>query len=212
MHPGDCPAWEYKHHPKSSELGARCARILVALRGGAIPQEGSTRDTRSLHHSMFVGLTPIGCGYFAGHYRGEKFRCLEHYEVVVQGDPRVGTPAQMVSLDLANFSDHVLRAGLAALRRAYDLPDSRLPPEEKLIFLVTFACRVLVEFLRIHPYANGNGHIGRLVVWLLLSRFGYWPKRWPLNTSPPYHQLLSDYRSGSHEPLEKFVLNCVVGK
>ena len=95
------------------------------------------------------------------------------------------------------------------MERGRQLPSARVPEEEKLYYVVTFACRVLVEFLRIHPYANGNGHIGRFIVWLILARFGYWPKQWPLNASPPYHELLKTYRDGDPLPLEEFVLQCL---
>jgi len=76
---------------------------------------------------------------------------------------------------------------------------------------VTFACRVLVEFLRVHPYANGNGHMGRWIVWLILAKFGYWPKKWPLDTSPPYGRLIELHRDGDTLQLETFVLDCVAG-
>ena len=212
MHPRDCPSWEYQHHQSYQELPARCAGILVRLRQGQVNVNGGVRDTRPFHHVMFVALTPKGCDYFAGHYRGEKYRCLEFYRVMIQGDPRVGTPPETVSLDLANFVDHIVRAGLSALHAGFAIPAARLPNEDKLIFLVAYACRLLVEFLRIHPYANGNGHIARLIVWMILSEFGFWPRRWPLNTSPPYHQLIFDYRNGNQEPLERFVLQSIVGQ
>ena len=211
MHPADCPAWEYKNHPNYGSLGGRCSRILVSLRRGFVDVDRGLRDTRPFHGTMFSGLTPDKHEYLAGHYRGERFRCLEHLFVVIPADPRVGTPPNFVSMDLANFSANVLRPGLSALRAAFSIPDSRLPPEDKLLYLVKYASRVLVEFLRIHPYANGNGHAGRLVVWLILAKFGYWPKQWPLNTSPPYHQLIFEYRNGIHDPLEHFVLKSITG-
>jgi len=160
---------------------------------------------------MFSGLTPSPCPYFAGHYRGERFRCLEFYEVKIHGDPRVGVPPQRVMPDMSNLADNIVRVGLSALNAGFSLPDSRLSPEEKLYYLVTFACRVLVEFLRVHPYANGNGHMGRWIVWLILAKFGYWPKKWPLDTSPPYDQLIELHRDGDPLHLETYVLDCVAG-
>lgn len=211
MHPADCPNWEYKNHPNYGSLASRCARILVSLRGGSLQIDRSLRDTRPFHAAMFTGITPANHSYYAGHYRGEAFRCLRHYHVMIQGDPRVGTAPNFVAMDLANFADQVLRAGISALTVAFSFPDARLAPEDKLLYLVRYACRILVEFLRIHPYANGNGHIGRLLVWFILGKFGYWPKRWPLNASPPYHQMIFDYRNGTCDPLEHFVLHSIAG-
>ena len=210
MHPADCPAWEYTQVPKAAETVAiRCTNFLVSLRRGAVDYEVITRDTRSAHFKMFVGTTPAATPYYAGHYRGEKFRCLEFLRVMVQSDPRVGIPAERVAPDMSNLAGHIIRAGYSAITSAHTLPPSRLPDEEKLYYVVTFACRVLVEFLRIHPYVNGNGHMGRFIVWLILAKFGYWPKRWPLHQSPPYHQLLKTYRDGDPTQLEGFVLQCL---
>lgn len=211
MHPANCPNWEYEDHPNASILAARCAKLLVFLRSGRTNVDVSIHDTRPFHLDLFLGLTPATCDYYAGHYRGEAFRCLEFYEVEIRTDSRVGVPADRVISDLSNLSRHIVRSGFAALNLAFQLPDARVPPGDKLYYLVTFACRVLEEFLRIHPYANGNGHIARFIIWMILARFGYWPQRWPLDESPPYHDLLRRYRDGDRIPLEMFVLKSVLG-
>lgn len=212
MHPLDCPEWEYDDHPDADRLlPDRCKALLVELRTGVLSADPTVHDTRPVHGCMFANLTPAATPYYAGHYRGEAFRCLEYYDVVVPADPRVGVPADIVTSQLANLSKDVLRPGLSALESGLALPNARLAPEEKLYYLVTFACRVLVEFLRIHPYANGNGHMGRFLVWMITARYGYWPQKWPLDESPPYHQLLSDYRDGNPLPLETFVLRSIAG-
>lgn len=210
MHPTDCPAWEYTQVPDAAETVAnRCTNFLVSLRRGALDCEAFTRDTRRAHSQMFMGTTPVATPYYAGHYRGEKFRCLEFLHVMVLSDPRVGIPPDQVAPDMSNLADHIIRAGYSAITSAHALPSSRLPDEEKLYYVVIFACRVLVEFLRIHPYVNGNGHMGRFIVWLILAKFGYWPKRWPLHQSPSYHHLLKTYRDGDPTQLEAFVLQCL---
>jgi len=211
MHPANCPEWEYKHHPNARLLPARCAKILIALRSGLVDIDSTTHDTRTHHAELFIGTTPAGHPYFAGHYRGEPFRCLKFLLVGIPGDPRVGTPPEMVTTDVSNLSDNIIRPGIAAIHQGFTYPDAQLSPAEKLYYLAVFACRVLVEFLRIHPYANGNGHMARLLIWLLFAKFGYWPKRWPLNTRPPYVTLIELYRNGQTEFLEKFVLQCVLG-
>jgi len=98
---------------------------------------------------------------------------------------------------------------LGMLDAAHELPDGLCDPPGKLLCTVTVCCRALEHFLRIHPYANGNGHAARFLVWAILWRYGYWTRRWPLDGSPPYHALLSRYRDGDVEPLEKFLLACV---
>ncbi len=211
MHPLDCPEWDYEKHPDQHLVPSRCKSLLIALRSNGIDIKKSAYDTTAHHKLMFDGLTPQGCLYFAGHYRGEKFRCLEHYTVGVLADPRVGYDPPIVSIAMADLKTVVLQAGFGALKISYEIPNTILSEEDKLYYLVIFACKVLELFLRIHPYANGNGHMGRWLVWLILAQFGYWPKKWPLDNSPPYGALISKYRDGDHEPLERFVLQAIAG-
>jgi fido (protein-threonine AMPylation protein) len=209
MQPRDCPAWEYTVVPNASEtIAKRCVKFLVSLRREELAHDALICNTRPIHSKMFEGTTPEDTPYYAGHYRGENFRCLEFYNVMVGGDPRVGVAHERVSSDMLNLAD-IIRAGLPAIAHGLALPSSQLPEEEKLFYVVVFACRVLVEFLQIHPYANGNGHMGRFIVWLILAKFGYWPKRWPLHQSPPYHHLLKIYRDGDPTQLENYVLQCL---
>jgi hypothetical protein len=209
MHPRDCPSWEYKHHQFASTVGIRCEQILDSLAKEELPLDATLRDSRAVHERIFINLTPDRCPYYAGHYRGEKFRCLRHMRVHIPSDPRVGVAPDRVAAELANLTSQILNAGLKALQESFSIPDEKLPPEEKLYHLVVFACRVLVEFLRIHPYANGNGHAARMIIWVLLVKFGYWPQKWPLDTSPPYHELLKRFRDGDELPLQRFVLESV---
>lgn len=211
MHPVDCPWWEYQHHPHRSAVPLRCEAILHRLELGTLPIHASLRDTRPLHKEIFENLTPPTCPYFAGNYRGDRYRCLRHLEVRVDGDRRVGTKPALVAGEMANFVSNILSSGIKALEEAFLLPEEKLAPAQKTYFVVKFACRLLAEFLRIHPYANGNGHIGRLIVWLILVRFGYWPKEWPLDGHPPYDELLSKYRDGKEQLLEDFVLRTIDG-
>lgn len=208
-----CPPFEYATHQRAAEVQGRCAAILVDLRSGQYKTNSVLVDTRPVHGRMFDGLTPPQCEYYAGNYRGSEFFCLRDYNVKVGGDPRVGTVAYLVALDMAAINEGT-QSSLAALDAAHALPLAQLSAGDRLLYLVKFVCVLLVEFMRVHPYADGNGHMGRFLVWAALGRYGYWPKKWPLNNrppDPPYSQLLSLYRDGQKEPLETFVLNCIKG-
>jgi hypothetical protein len=209
-HPADCPQnWEYTQHPRAAEVGVRCQAILVRLGRDEIDVTRGARDTHPFHAEMFNGLTPDRCPYFAGSYRGEGGRCLRHYAVRVPADHRVGTAPSAVQREMANFTAQILNRGMKEVQASFDQPDGKLSSADKLNNLVVYICRVLVEFFRIHPYANGNGHIGRLIVWFLLVKYGYWPKRWPLDQRPPYGQLIYRYRDGDHAPLHAFILSAI---
>src|SRR5690242_1760672 len=99
MHPADCPAFDYSKHPDRARLLPEATRTaLKAIRGGTRHQlAAAAQDTRPIHKSLFTGLTPPGYEYFAGHYRGELYRCLEYYLVRIPSDPRVGCAPDAVA-------------------------------------------------------------------------------------------------------------------
>src|SRR5579863_9317891 len=96
MHPPDCPAWEYENHPKQATIPARVSEILTALATGHMDTLALATNSRVVHGGVFRELTPAECKYYAGHYRGEQFRCLRFYRVEVPADRRVGAPPESV--------------------------------------------------------------------------------------------------------------------
>jgi len=213
IHPPDCPAFEYEHHPdRSTELPRRVSRLLTQFRNGTIDTLAGASDTRQVHGMLFVGLTPPNHPYFAGHYRGENFRCLRHYQVQVGG--RQGYLAQIVPGVMAELRT-TIEAAITALDVGNNLPNSIVSPESKLLYTVQVACRFFELLCRVHPYANGNGHAARFCLWAILARFGYFPSQWPIDPrppDPPYTQLLLAYRAGNHDLLERHVLLCLLDR
>src|SRR4051812_15849517 len=105
-HPTDCPAFEYKNvSGYQATLQARTEQVLKLLRRQTPKQLiACCSDTRGVHRTYFEGLIPAGHPYFAGHYRGENFKCLLYLNVSVRGDPRVGHPAFAVPLMMDTFA------------------------------------------------------------------------------------------------------------
>ena len=213
MHPADCPQWDYEEVPNyTTSLKNQIQKTLVQLRSGKLETSVHVQDTRSIHEYFFDKLTPARYPYFAGHYRGENFRCLQFYRVRVKSDPRVGTLPHAVGSMMVQLEKEI-REGFAALDLANKQPNAKLPVAKKILYATMFACRVLVAFLEIHPYANGNGHLGRFAIWGILGRYGYWPEQWPIDPrpDPPYLQAIIEHRNGNPAPLEQYVLRCIVG-
>lgn len=208
MYPAVCPEWEYSRHPQHlTVVPARVAQLLGGLVRGSVDTIATAADTREAHLHIFREVTPPGFEYYAGHYRGEAFACLQSYEVQIHGDPRVGVAATGVLFSVREFGQQV-HAAISAL-------DSNvlLTPKERLGYIVPLACRALVQFLTIHPYANGNGHAGRLIVWSILGRYGFWPRRWPVDPrppDPPYTDLITLHRDGNYRPLEQWILQSLI--
>lgn len=108
-----------------------------------------------------------------------------------------------------------MRTFAARLSEGFRLLDtsSATLSEDGLLQIVEFACEAHETFLRIHPYANGNGHLARTIVWMILARYGFWPKDWPVeprSTDPGYIPALIQFRDGDREPLIEFMLKRLI--
>jgi fido (protein-threonine AMPylation protein) len=188
-------------------MAPRVAEVLTDLVTRRVDPLSVALDTREVHRRVFQGLTPAGYEYYAGHYRGERFRCLRYYPVAVQNDPRVGRPPESVAFWIRELNAAV-RSGLTALDA-----NALLTRQQKLRYLIALTCRAFVQFLTVHPYANGNGHAGRFIVWSVLGRYGHWPRRWPVHPrpgDPPYSELITRCRDGDALPLESYLLQTLI--
>jgi fido (protein-threonine AMPylation protein) len=208
VHPKDCPGWEYDDVNGARDLiKGRAAAVLLRLRQDKVECTNTASETRTVHTELFQGLTPARCDYFAGHYRGEDFRCLKNYRVQIAADPMVGRDPDTVIADVAGLAA-IIQEGIADLDAFAAAGRSR---PALLVHLVRVAARVFQIFLTIHPYANGNGHAARVLVCAILGRYGFWPSRWtvePRPADPPYSPAIAAHRRGKTEPLEKFLLDC----
>jgi hypothetical protein len=207
--PRDCPHWDYATHPNCRELLPRAiAKSLHQLRRGWMDSLGTATDTREVHESWFLPYTVKGYEYYAGHYRGESLRCLKNYRVMVHGDASVGAEPAQVRDAMRDLAE-IIRCAIVGLDECHKKPDSHLSRRDKLFGTVAVAARVFEYFLRIHPYANGNGHAARFLIWAILGRYGYWPKKWTVEPRPPepYVNALRSYRSGNPRMLEQRILD-----
>jgi hypothetical protein len=202
--------WDYAKIPNyEARLAPKCEAFLVHLRTGNVDTLSTTAETRPTHHDWFDGLTPAGHAYFAGHYRGEDFERLRAYPVGVEGDWRVGTQPDRVAPEMAAFNIRV-GAAIAALDQGTQMVG--VDGASKLNMIVVVACKLFEDFLRIHPYANGNGHIARAIIWLVMGRYKKWPRAWtiePRTSDKRYAYLIVEARNGNREPLEQFILDCM---
>ncbi|WP_264320242.1 Fic family protein [Zarconia navalis] len=214
MYPSDCPEWEYIDFPnREIILKRKTIDLLVQLRRQELDSAASAIDSRPVHRYLFCDLTPTECEYFAGNYRGSDFHCLRHYPIYVKGDARVGARPEIVGERMKQLSQ-TIQFGLEVLDTTYPRSDTQHGKVKHLLDTIAIACQVFEETLRIHPYANGNGHAARFVVWAILGRYGYWPKRFPISPRPEdlaYVESLVKYRNGNPLPLQEYILECIIG-
>jgi len=165
--------WEYAEHPDRSRiLPVRVAEVLLELSDGRLDPIAFLKDTRAVHHRLFSELlTPGVPAHFAGHYRGESLRELKTFQVGVQANPKVGAPPDQVAVRLAGLSTFIERS-IAVLDDFFSKSPG-LPLSSKLLAVIPFAARVFSEFLLIHPFVNGNGHIARIILTAILLRYGF---------------------------------------
>jgi hypothetical protein len=208
-----CPPWEYSSIPGFEGVLARNSRQALIWLRQLNPDERIEigKDTRALHQQYFQGVTPVGFDYYAGHYRGEDFPCLRDREVQIVGDPLVGHCSYRIADDMRVFADD-LTATTADSDFVWGVSSAVVGPTEKLYRVVQLGVALFVCFLEIHPYLNGNGHMGRFLLIAFLSRFGIFLSQWPLHPrpqDPPYSELIRRYRRGDQDSLVRFVLNCI---
>lgn len=211
--PSYCPGWEYKDVTGHQQvIAARTEYALRRIRLSAQPARLSICcDTRPFHRDYFENLAPRDFGYYAGNYRGSNFPCLLYYRVGIQSDPRVGHAPGTISMEMASFERQITLA-VAQINQAQSANVRLFSEEEKLYRTVEICASLFVYFLEIHPYANGNGHMARLILICLLANHNIYLSRWSIDPRPqePQYSLgISDYRSGKPEPLITFILSCI---
>ena len=82
---------------------------------------------------------------------------------------------------------------------------------DKWRFLSEALCDLVVGFIQIHPYLNGNGHISRVMVLSMTCRYNIIIHRWVLDQrlDPPgekYDQCVGMYIEGNLTQLRTYIL------
>jgi len=150
------------------QLRGNLAKIFRRVRDEALRREPLTTEVaRGWQIDMMNGLIPPD-PTLVGRFRGEAG--LEDYNVKVGGLP--GAWAPDVSADLAAF-DRKLQLAVSELDQRIE-PGQDLTADD-LAAILTLCAWAHSEWIRIHPFANGNGRTARLWVNSLAMRYGLPP-------------------------------------
>lgn len=130
------------------------------------------------HRTIYAGVSSVPSSHYLGEPRGSADPDLADYEVGLV-DPLTGhllaqgVPASEVARELAEFETAV-RTAVANLDAV--IPAGQLPASSaQLRAVVELAAIVHAEWVRIHPYANGNGRIARTWANWVAMRYGLPP-------------------------------------
>jgi len=158
------PDWDKDSPRLRKNLGQVLKEIVRAAERREIPTLDTTRHWQS---RMMEGLGVPDRRYL-GAFRGEPG--LEHTQVRVGAN--YGVDSADVSKELARFETR-----LQALVRELDalLPMDQELDADQLAAVIDLCAWVHAEWVRIHPFANGNGRTARLWANSLAIRYGLPP-------------------------------------
>ena len=158
------PDWDVD----SPELQGNLTTILHRIRDAARRREAPTVEAARAWHVVIMAGLAVPDTDFVGKFRGEDG--LENVNVVVGTNP--GVQATDVAEALRRFQER--------LHNAVGDLDQVLPPEtdpdaDSLAAILELCAWAHAEWIRIHPFANGNGRTARLWANSLAMRYGLPP-------------------------------------
>jgi fido (protein-threonine AMPylation protein) len=200
-----CPEWD----------GAICARkvtlfqkivddvyykAIIKVRRGIITDS----DMRDWHRRFFENFVPLS--YYAGLFRQHDSRrpCLG-IDVGVHGRDGVfhlGSSFHDVSFEMRDLSDQVMNH-----IKNIEVRWQCLTPEDRIRMLASVIANTVGNFIKIHPFLNGNGRVSRTLWIALLARYKI---RSDLTIAErpgwPYGELMESAMQGNFAPLYHHVV------
>jgi Fic family protein len=150
------------------KLHDNLTRLLRRIRQDARRRDSPTvEDARHWHAEAMQNLQ-VPDQKFVGAFRGEAG--LENIQVRIAG--RYGVAAPEVAVELAHF-DQILQRVIGRLDEW--IPRDTELDADQLSAIVEVCAWAHAEWVRIHPFANGNGRTARLWVNSIASRYGLPP-------------------------------------
>ena len=171
------PVWNADARSDLSRIQTNAAALLASLAGAAAQRRLPDLDMAlSWHRQLYAGCAVPVAGY-VGHFRGDPaIPQLVGYEVGIgrrQPDrlpEKVGVWSGQLGAELPKLLARV-HAGLAQLDPALE-PGVRPSTADGVQGVVQLAAAVHGEWIRLHPFANGNGRTARVWANFIALRYG----------------------------------------
>ena len=158
------PDWD----ADSPQLRKNLAKVLEGIIGAAQRRENPTVESARRWQVLLMKNLKVPDARFVGAFRGEAG--LENIQVKVGA--HIGVAAADVERALAEF-EIKLQALVAELDSL--LPLGKEPNADQLAAILDLCAWVHSEWVRIHPFANGNGRTARLWANSIALRYGLPP-------------------------------------
>jgi fido (protein-threonine AMPylation protein) len=198
-----CPKWADETTPEQEKeiiKGMDEVRAFISARAkNYLINHG---DIKTWHHTFFRKVVPVH--YYAGHYRTNDIAkpCLA---VDVGVGPNPAISHLQVHLAMQGLSDSFQ----AACSQVSTFLETNPTARARNGMLVTFLAQLVTEFIRIHPFVNGNGRISRFLAIYFCERYDL-----PIPFSNPgkrpdslaYEAASAEAMVGDYKPLLVFFL------
>lgn len=166
-------AWDEDDPADAPAIEANLRGLLPDVFASATRRDAPRIQMAKDWHGRIYAGTRLPVPYFAGEVRDAdpRFPELDGYEVVVGGRP--GAPSARVPADLIAFES----AMVESVEMLDDvIPRGATPPSaEELHSVLVLCASAHGEWIRIHPFANGNGRIARMWANWCAVRYGIPP-------------------------------------
>ncbi len=170
-------SWHEDDPKNLSLIQGNAAQLIAELRATAAERLLPTCEELCRWHARLYRGCEVPVAGYVGHFRGDPTVTeLIDYEVglgarLKDGNlEKMGVWARLVSKEMG-----AVLAGLNAVFAELDarLPVGRSPTNpEDILAVISFTALAHGECLRVHPFANGNGRIARLLVAFICLRYG----------------------------------------
>lgn len=168
--------------------------LREVVRHGFEGRDVTATDVAQWHRDLLDGLSYVPDPCYLGGYRGSIHPWLVDYEVQVGGV--LGVPAGDVAHALEEYFKR-LTAMIEKDLRSIPLDHTRTADQVQTIAVM--AAIAHGEWVRIHPFANGNGRTARLIANYVLARFRMRPVvRIRPRPDSPFDLAASDSMTGDH--------------
>jgi fido (protein-threonine AMPylation protein) len=171
------PSWHEDDPKNLSLIQSNAAQLITELRTTAHERTLLTPEELCRWHArLYAGCDVPAPGYL-GHFRGDPaVKQLIDYEVGLGARLKDGNLEKM-GVWASRVNDE-MAAVLTGLNAVFSDLDARLlvgkspSTADQILQVISFAALAHGEFLRVHPFANGNGRIARLLVAFICLRYG----------------------------------------